>query len=80
MFGEIDVAINQASMGVKNLSKDKLSHVVRIVELMYHLLRNSVAGQQTVGHFVSKAAYILIEKFSQVIIVFSKLSPDIAFW
>ena len=55
-------------MGVKNLSKDKLAHVIRIVELMYHLLKNSAAGQQTIGHFVSKAAYILIEKFSQVLI------------
>ena len=54
-------------MGVKNLSKDKLAHVIRIVELMYHLLKNSAAGQQTIGHFVSKAAYILIEKFSQVL-------------
>ena len=40
--------------------------MVRIIELMHALLKNSESGLHAIGHFVSKAAYLLIEKFSQV--------------
>ena len=66
MFGELDVAINQVSMGVKNLSPDKLDNVGRIMELMKNLLLHSPQAQQVIGHFVSKASFILVEKFSHV--------------
>ena len=56
----------QVSTGVRNLSKEKLAQVVRIIELMHALLKNSESGLHAIGHFVSKAAYLLIEKFSQV--------------